>query len=163
MASLTGAEVDQLLRPLTVKDLRVQLRVRGQTPAGSIDTLRQRLKDHMLETKDFAIKSEAGEDLTTVTVTAGASATAVADGALKNNYSRPGGEGRERRAGRGEDNPGWGCQRCGAHMCHGAVATAAAGDRPTGIMRAPLPTGTPAAAVPVAGRLSAMGLGLGHV
>jgi hypothetical protein len=32
--ALTTAEVDSLLRPLTIKDLRVQTRVRGLSPAG---------------------------------------------------------------------------------------------------------------------------------
>jgi hypothetical protein len=32
--ALTTAEVDTLLRPLTIKDLRIQTRVRGLSPAG---------------------------------------------------------------------------------------------------------------------------------
>jgi SPIRAL1-like protein len=42
----------------------------------------------MLETKDFAIKSETGADLTVVQVTAGQSSTDLKTGNLQNNYSR---------------------------------------------------------------------------
>lgn len=41
------------VRPLTLKDLRLQLRARGLTPAGGFDTLRQRLEEHMAETGDW--------------------------------------------------------------------------------------------------------------
>lgn len=39
---MTPVEVDQMLRGLNVKDLRIQLRQRGQSPAGSLETLRDR-------------------------------------------------------------------------------------------------------------------------
>lgn len=42
----------------------------------------------MLQTKDFAIKSETGEDLAVVQVTAGQASSEVAAGAGKNNYVR---------------------------------------------------------------------------
>ncbi|PNW78906.1 hypothetical protein CHLRE_09g394065v5 [Chlamydomonas reinhardtii] len=89
---MTPAEVDALVKPLTIKDLRVQTRVRGLTPAGGIEALRDRLKEHMLQTKDFAIKSETGEDLAVVQVTAGQASSEVAAGAGKNNYVRPAGQ-----------------------------------------------------------------------
>ena len=41
------------VRPLSLKDLRLQLRARGLTPAGGLDTLRQRLEEHMAETGDW--------------------------------------------------------------------------------------------------------------
>lgn len=42
----------------------------------------------MLETKDFALKSETGEDLATVEVIAGVSSRDIATGKAQNNYSR---------------------------------------------------------------------------
>ena len=89
---MTGSEVEQLLRPLTIKDLRVQCRTRNISPAGSIDTLRLRLQENMVETKDFALKTESGEDMATVNVSAGVSSADVKSGANKNNYSRPAGQ-----------------------------------------------------------------------
>ena len=41
------------VRPLSLKDLRLQLRARGLTPAGGLDTLRLRLEEHMAETGDW--------------------------------------------------------------------------------------------------------------
>lgn len=55
-------ELDQLVKPLTIKDLRVQCRARGVSPAGSMETLRDRIKEHMLATKDFGLKAEDGEN-----------------------------------------------------------------------------------------------------
>uniref|UniRef100_A0A7R9V5W1 SAP domain-containing protein n=1 Tax=Chlamydomonas euryale TaxID=1486919 RepID=A0A7R9V5W1_9CHLO len=78
-----------LIKSLTIKDLRVQTRARGLSPAGCMDTLRERLTDHMLSSQDFSLRSEDGSVLTTVAVTAGA---ASKNGDLKNNYSRPGGQ-----------------------------------------------------------------------
>lgn len=58
---MTPTEIDQLLRPLTIKDFRVQCRARGLSPAGGLETLRDRLRDHMVSTKDFGLKAEDGE------------------------------------------------------------------------------------------------------
>lgn len=41
------------VRPLSLKELRLQLRARGLTPAGGLDTLRARLEEHMAETGDW--------------------------------------------------------------------------------------------------------------
>ena len=41
------------VRPLSLKELRLQLRARGLTPAGVLDTLRMRLEEHMAETGDW--------------------------------------------------------------------------------------------------------------
>ncbi|KAG2499562.1 hypothetical protein HYH03_002507 [Edaphochlamys debaryana] len=89
---MDASSVDNLLRPLTIKDLRVQCRARGLTPAGGIEALKDRLKENMLETKDFALKSETGEDMTVVQVTAGQSSSDVAAGKSMNNYTRPAGQ-----------------------------------------------------------------------
>mmetsp|Transcript_18158 Transcript_18158/g.39097 ORF Transcript_18158/g.39097 Transcript_18158/m.39097 type:complete len:167 (-) Transcript_18158:468-968(-) len=85
-------DVDQLLRPLTIKDFRVQLRARGLSPAGGIETLRERLKEAMITSKDYALKNEDGTDLTTVTVIAGLSSADQAAGKAQNNYNRPAGQ-----------------------------------------------------------------------
>lgn len=85
---MNPTELDDLVRPLTIKDLRVQTRVRGLSPAGGIDTLRQRLKEAMQETGDFALKTETGEDQVHVQVVAG---QVSKDEKACNNYSRPGG------------------------------------------------------------------------
>ncbi len=44
-SALSPAEVDNLLRPLLLKDLRIQCRVRGLSPAGGLEALRDRLKE----------------------------------------------------------------------------------------------------------------------
>ena len=41
------------VRPLSLKELRLQLRARGLTPAGGLGTLRTRLEEHMAETGDW--------------------------------------------------------------------------------------------------------------
>ena len=44
------AEVDDLLRPVLLKDLRIQCRVRGLNPGGGREVLMERVKDDMLAT-----------------------------------------------------------------------------------------------------------------
>ena len=51
--SLNPIEVGDLLKPLLLKDLRIQTRARGLNPGGNRDTLMERLKEHMLETGDM--------------------------------------------------------------------------------------------------------------
>ena len=138
---MTPDHVEQLIRPLTHKDLRQQCRARNLNPAGDsfsmaeacvggrgvgaaatcgallsnlalchvnkprwlpgapllapaggVEALRDRIKDDMLSTKDFAIKAETGEDLTVVEVSAGNGQGNVGAGKLQNNYARPGGQ-----------------------------------------------------------------------
>lgn len=45
-------DVDQLLKPVLLKDLRVQCRVRGLNPGGGKEQLTDRLKEHMIATND---------------------------------------------------------------------------------------------------------------
>lgn len=45
-------EVEDIVRGLLLKDLRVQCRARGISPAGSRDALLERLRDDMLQTRD---------------------------------------------------------------------------------------------------------------
>lgn len=89
---MTPAEIDNMLRPLLLKDLRVQLRARGLSPAGSIEPLRQRLKEHMLSSGDFALKADDGSDMATVEVVAGLTSADQAGGKLQNNYQRAAGQ-----------------------------------------------------------------------
>ncbi|KAJ9505667.1 hypothetical protein QJQ45_026705 [Haematococcus lacustris] len=89
---LTSAEVDNLLRPLTHKDLRVQTRARNLSPAGGVEALKDRLKEAMLSSGDFALKDENGEDLPTAVVVAGLSSEDTAHGKACNNYVRPAGQ-----------------------------------------------------------------------
>jgi len=89
---MTPAEIDSLLKPLTLRDLRVQLRAREQSPAGGQEALRDRLKEHMVSSNDFAIKNEDGADMATVVVVAGQASSELATGKLQNNYVRPAGQ-----------------------------------------------------------------------
>ena len=53
------ADIDQLLKPLMLGDLRAQLRARGVNPAGGQAELKERLKDHMLATGNFSLGGSA--------------------------------------------------------------------------------------------------------
>lgn len=85
-------DVEQMLKPLHQKDLRIQCRLRGLSPAGSRETLAERLKDHMLATRDFALKSEDGSDINAQPVVAGLATDDISQGMACNNYSRPAGQ-----------------------------------------------------------------------
>lgn len=51
-------DIDQIVRPLLLKDLRAELRLRGQSPAGGQEELRARLKENMMVTGNFNITAE---------------------------------------------------------------------------------------------------------
>ena len=89
---MNSADVDSMLKALTQKDLRVQLRARGESPAGGIESLRERLKEVMVATKDFALKNDDGSDMPTVHIVAGLASSDLSAGNLKNNYVRPSGQ-----------------------------------------------------------------------
>eukprot|EP01025_Chloroclados_australasicus_P016474 TRINITY_DN1828_c0_g1_i1.p1 TRINITY_DN1828_c0_g1~~TRINITY_DN1828_c0_g1_i1.p1 ORF type:complete len:258 (-),score=29.33 TRINITY_DN1828_c0_g1_i1:266-1039(-) len=57
----TAADVDNYLKGLMLKDLRIQCRLRGVSPAGSKETLTERLREYMTSTQDFTIMNEHGE------------------------------------------------------------------------------------------------------
>lgn len=119
---MNSSDIDQLLRPLLLKDLRVQLRVRGENPAGGLEALRDRLKEHMLKTRDFALKADDGSDLATVQVVAGAASAELAGGKLQNNYQRAAGQNvgnflTDRPSSRVLAAPGGGSQVRGVHAC----------------------------------------------
>lgn len=46
-------DVDKLLKQVMLKDLRIQCRARGLSPAGGKEQLSERLKEHMLSTGDL--------------------------------------------------------------------------------------------------------------
>lgn len=119
---MNSSDIDQLLRPLLLKDLRVQLRVRGENPAGGLEALRDRLKEHMLKTRDFALKADDGSDLATVQVVAGAASAELAGGKLQNNYQRAAGQNvgnflTDRPSSRVLAAPGGGSQVRELHAC----------------------------------------------
>lgn len=49
----TPDEIDRVLRPLPLKDLRLMARARGLNPAGGHEALADRIKQHMFQTGDF--------------------------------------------------------------------------------------------------------------
>lgn len=49
---MASVDVDKLLKPVLLKDLRIQCRVRGLNPAGGKEQLTERLKEHMIATND---------------------------------------------------------------------------------------------------------------
>lgn len=51
--SFVPEDVDNYLKPVMLKDLRVQLRARGLSPAGSRDVLVAKLKESMVSSKDL--------------------------------------------------------------------------------------------------------------
>ncbi len=51
-ATMSAVEVDKMLKPVMLKDLRIQCRVRGLSPAGGKDQLAERLRDAMIATGD---------------------------------------------------------------------------------------------------------------
>ena len=53
MCRMEGSSINDTLKHLMVKDLRIQCRARGITPAGSRDVLIERLREHMIDTGDL--------------------------------------------------------------------------------------------------------------
>lgn len=54
------AQVDGIMRGLLHKDLRTQCRARGLNPGGNPESLRERLAQHMIATRDLRIFGEDG-------------------------------------------------------------------------------------------------------
>jgi hypothetical protein len=52
-SAMNPHEVDRMLKNLLEKDLRIQCRARRLSPAGGKDSLRERLKEDMLEKNDL--------------------------------------------------------------------------------------------------------------
>uniref|UniRef100_A0A7S0S1Z3 SAP domain-containing protein n=1 Tax=Chlamydomonas leiostraca TaxID=1034604 RepID=A0A7S0S1Z3_9CHLO len=91
--------VDGLIRPLMLKDLRVQCRARGLSPAGGVEQLRQTLGSHMIQTGDLSMYADgqsapaygAGPQPAPPAAAYGG-APAPGGGYQGNNYARPGGQ-----------------------------------------------------------------------
>jgi SPIRAL1-like protein len=49
---MASVDVDKLLKPVLLKDLRIQARARGINPAGGKEQLTDRIKEHMIATND---------------------------------------------------------------------------------------------------------------
>lgn len=92
MSSTMGEiDVEGLIKPLMIKDLRIQCRARGLNPGGGKETLVQRLKEHMMQTGDVTLVSDVpveGLGSERPTNIAGS----CCGGTLKNNYVRPEGQ-----------------------------------------------------------------------
>ncbi|KAI8472141.1 MAG: hypothetical protein J3K34DRAFT_415268 [Monoraphidium minutum] len=85
-------EIDRMLKPILLKDLRIQCRARGLSPAGGKEQLSERLRDHMLATQDFTMRNEGGDEVFGNSGTCGTASADVTDGCARNNYSRPAGQ-----------------------------------------------------------------------
>lgn len=49
---MSKEQVDKMLKPVLLKDLRIQCRLRGLSPAGGKEQLSERLGEHMIATND---------------------------------------------------------------------------------------------------------------
>ncbi|KAG2432114.1 hypothetical protein HXX76_009041 [Chlamydomonas incerta] len=95
-------ELDKLVRPLQLKDLRILARARGLNPAGGKEQLEDRLKQHMMQTGNFSIVAPPEGDAPGGGQGGVPQGYAVAPqgyqqytnntGVNNNNYSRPGGQ-----------------------------------------------------------------------
>lgn len=85
-------DVDKMLKPVLLKDLRIQCRARGLSPAGGKEQLTERLRDDMIATNDYNMRTETGEIIHANTTQAGISTGDVEGGAMRNNYSRAEGQ-----------------------------------------------------------------------
>ncbi|WPT13564.1 Protein SPIRAL1 [Picochlorum sp. SENEW3] len=88
---ITPYAVDDLLKPLLLKDLRIQCRARGLNPGGGRETLFERLKENMLKTGNTELVSEAVGQ-TAAAVPGETQGAQAGDETLKNNYVRPEGQ-----------------------------------------------------------------------
>ena len=53
MRRMEGSAINDTLKHLMIKDLRIQCRASAITPAGSRDVLVERLREHMIDTGDL--------------------------------------------------------------------------------------------------------------
>lgn len=89
-ANTREIEVEGLIKPLMIKDLRIQCRARGLNPGGGKETLMERLKEHMLQTGDMTLVADVpveGQGAERPNI-----AGTCCGGTLKNNYVRPEGQ-----------------------------------------------------------------------
>lgn len=88
----TARQLDDMLKPLMLKDMRIQCRARGINPGGSREALMERVRDHMLETGDSTLVTEYNGEVAHGVPKPVADRSEVAgEGAIgvnNNNYSR---------------------------------------------------------------------------
>eukprot|EP00879_Flechtneria_rotunda_P008641 GHRR01009054.1.p1 GENE.GHRR01009054.1~~GHRR01009054.1.p1 ORF type:complete len:191 (-),score=40.13 GHRR01009054.1:1702-2274(-) len=89
---MSSVDVAKLLKPVLLKDLRIQCRARGLSPAGGKEQLTERLKEDMIATNDYTMRTETGEVILSADTLAGQSTGDVEGGNARNNYSRPEGQ-----------------------------------------------------------------------
>uniref|UniRef100_A0A383VIH3 SAP domain-containing protein n=1 Tax=Tetradesmus obliquus TaxID=3088 RepID=A0A383VIH3_TETOB len=89
---MNSTDVDKMLKPVLLKDLRIQCRARGLSPAGGKEQLTERLKEHMIATNDYNMLTETGEVIHANQCQAGISTGDVEGGAMRNNYTRSEGQ-----------------------------------------------------------------------
>lgn len=90
----TATEVGELLKPLLLKDLRIQCRARGLNPGGSREALLERVRDHMLETGNLELAAEFNGEVA-IGVPQAKAAASHTDGPIgvnNNNYVRDQGQ-----------------------------------------------------------------------
>ncbi|KAI7845194.1 hypothetical protein COHA_001238 [Chlorella ohadii] len=90
----TATEVGELLKPLLLKDLRIQCRARGINPGGSREALLERVRDHMLETGNLDLAAEFNGEVA-IGVPQAKAASGQPDGPIgvaNNNYVRDQGQ-----------------------------------------------------------------------
>ncbi|KAL4458125.1 hypothetical protein ABPG75_012990 [Micractinium tetrahymenae] len=91
---MANTQIDDLLRPLLLKDLRIQCRARGLNPGGSREALLERVREHMLQTGNTELVTEFNGEVAHG-VPQPAARPAEEEGAIgvrNNNYSRSEGQ-----------------------------------------------------------------------
>lgn len=86
-------EIQAVLRPMMIPDLRQELRARGMSPAGSISTLRERLGAEMTRLGSASLQPAIVAEANAACNDGPGKEAASGDmGVLKNNYVRPEGQ-----------------------------------------------------------------------
>ncbi|KAL4432785.1 hypothetical protein ABPG77_008111 [Micractinium sp. CCAP 211/92] len=91
---MANTQIDDLLRPLLLKDLRIQCRARGLNPGGSREALLDRVRENMLETGNIELVREFNGEVA-IGVPQPVARPAEEEGAIgirNNNYTRAEGQ-----------------------------------------------------------------------
>jgi len=95
MTQALELEIQAVLKPMMIPDLRKALRARGLSPAGSIETLRERLAADMVKVGSASLELVDAPETGASTGSAAGVVNEAKDGdmgVLKNNYVRPEGQ-----------------------------------------------------------------------
>lgn len=111
---MKAQDVETVLKALLLKDLRIQCRARQLSPAGGKEALIEKLRDEMLKSGDYTLKTVEGAVDKTLTENIMGRA-AMRETHLVNNYHRPEGQNvgnfiTDRTSSRVLAPPGGGCQ-----------------------------------------------------